>query len=562
MKTSLVPATLLARRHAGRPAAAVARPSKRTADTRPAVDVRVVRAGSAAGRAARAARARDRARRGHDRGTHAGTAHRAAAARGRAFPAGTDAGAFDAPETRAALDGAQAGLAAATLQRDLARKQELAHGLALRDARRGAARARRRAGRASRRRGRLGAGPGAGRPDALRHRDRSAIRGRRGAPARRTSAPRWARASHCSTFVPTRSVRSPRRCPSPSSDVSPIAESPCRWAKVPGGRRALARVDGMTDFSTRSRVARFRLAQAGGLESGAFARVRLAATPRAAHTAVPVRDGARERTRAPGQPRRRIRRRGRHCAAALASHRAASGATASRCWRGSAPVKTSSSRPRGSRTAARCGWRGDPAAPIGGPRGAHRRHLPPLQPDAAHDRRLDPAGPARAWRRCRARRNRRSRCPWSTCRSRGPAPPWRRSNASSRPRSSGSCGRSPTSNTSTRSRARTAAVLILRFKVGFDPDQALTRVRTRLDEAARPAASGCACRERLAACDRRRAGAGADTDEPRLEPGRERPAPGRLRSWRRNCARPRASRAFACSAASPARCVLLRTRRA
>lgn len=45
---------------------------------------------------------------------------------------------------------------------------------------------------------------------------------------------------------------------------------------------SLVRVDGMTDFATRSRVARFRPSSGGALEAGAFARVRLAGAPQSA----------------------------------------------------------------------------------------------------------------------------------------------------------------------------------------------------------------------------------------------------------------------------------------
>jgi RND family efflux transporter MFP subunit len=45
----------------------------------------------------------------------------------------------------------------------------------------------------------------------------------------------------------------------------------------PWGEATLERVDGMTDFSTRSRVARFRAASIATVEPGAFARVRLGA---------------------------------------------------------------------------------------------------------------------------------------------------------------------------------------------------------------------------------------------------------------------------------------------
>ena len=70
------------------------------------------------------------------------------------------------------------------------------------------------------------------------------------------------------------------------------------------------------------------------------------------------------------------------------------------------------------------------------------------------------------------------------------------------------------------------AALILRFKVGFDPDQALTRVRTRLDEAA----AGSARDDGGATRHRRRPGARAHVVESRLVDGPGRLAPRRGRA--------------------------------
>ena len=61
----------------------------------------------------------------------------------------------------------------------------------------------------------------------------------------------------------------------------PHARAEVQIGDGPWGPATLERVDGMTDFGTRSRVARFRAAAGAVVEPGAFARVRL--TPAASH---------------------------------------------------------------------------------------------------------------------------------------------------------------------------------------------------------------------------------------------------------------------------------------
>lgn len=202
------------------------------------------------------------------------------------FRAGQLLAAFDAPETRAALDGARAGLAAATLARDLARKQEA-------------------------------------RMDSLFHERVAALRELEGAQAeRRAAEAAWAQArAQVDGFESGAGLTAPfagvvvRRHADPGVTVGPgqplldirsdtvgeitasVPES--ELARLDGAVRAefqvgdgdwapavLVRADGMTDAGTRSRVARFRPANGAALEAGAFARVRLAGSAKAA--AAPV----------------------------------------------------------------------------------------------------------------------------------------------------------------------------------------------------------------------------------------------------------------------------------
>lgn len=194
------------------------------------------------------------------------------------FREGQVLAAFDAPETRATLEGARAGLVAATLARDLARKQEA-------------------------------------RMDSLYAQRVAALRELEGAQAERRAADAaWAQAraqvdglqSGTELTAPFAGVVV-RRHADPGVTVGPgqplldirstsvgeIAASvpESELARLAGGRAdyqvgdgpwsaaRVSRVDGMTDWATRSRVARLRPAGGEMLEPGAFARVRLA--PRA-----------------------------------------------------------------------------------------------------------------------------------------------------------------------------------------------------------------------------------------------------------------------------------------
>jgi RND family efflux transporter MFP subunit len=199
------------------------------------------------------------------------------------FRAGQVLASFDAPETRATLDGAKAGLAAALAARDLARKQEA-------------------------------------RMDSLHAQRVAALRELEGAQAeRRAAEAAWAQArAQVDGLQSGTHLTAPfagivvRRHADPGTTVGPgqplldirsvevgditanVPES--ELARLAGGmadyqvgdgpwRSArVSRVDGMTDFGTRSRVARLRPAGGEKLEAGAFARVRLA--PRAASATV------------------------------------------------------------------------------------------------------------------------------------------------------------------------------------------------------------------------------------------------------------------------------------
>jgi RND family efflux transporter MFP subunit len=184
---------------------------------------------------------------------------------------------FDAPETRAALDGARAGLAAATLARDLARRQE-------------------------------------SRMDSLFAARVAAQRELEGAQAERRGAEAaWAQSrAQVDQMASGTTLEAPfdgvvvRLHADPGTTVGPgqpvldvrshevgeitssVPES--ELARLAGARveyqvgegpwrpATLVNVDGMTDFATRSRVARFRPARPTVLEAGAFGRVRLAAS--------------------------------------------------------------------------------------------------------------------------------------------------------------------------------------------------------------------------------------------------------------------------------------------
>ncbi len=192
------------------------------------------------------------------------------------FRAGQALAQFDAAETRAQLEGARAGLAAATVARDIARRQEA-------------------------------------RMDSLVVARVAAQRELEGAQAeRRAAEAAWAQAkaqvdgvSSGTTLAAPFAGVVVRRHADPGATVGPgqplldirsdevgeiVASVPeselgrlraghAEFQAGDGAWRAatLVRVDGMTDDATRSRTARFRAAGGGALEAGAFARVRLAA---------------------------------------------------------------------------------------------------------------------------------------------------------------------------------------------------------------------------------------------------------------------------------------------
>ncbi len=190
------------------------------------------------------------------------------------FAAGQVLASFDAPETRAALEGAKAGLAAATGARDLARKQEQ-------------------------------------RMDSLYAQRVAALRELEGAQAeRRAAEAAWAQArAQVDGFESGVQLTAPfagvvvRRHADPGATVGPgqplldirssqvgeiaVSVPESELPRLDSGRidfqvgdgawrpARLVRVDGMTDYATRTRVARVAPAGAATLEAGAFARVRL-----------------------------------------------------------------------------------------------------------------------------------------------------------------------------------------------------------------------------------------------------------------------------------------------
>jgi multidrug efflux system membrane fusion protein len=192
------------------------------------------------------------------------------------FRRGQTLASFDAPETRAALEGARAGLAAATTARDLARRQEA-------------------------------------RMDSLYAVRVAALRELEGARAERQAAEAaWSQArAQLDQMESGTALTAPfdgvvvRRHADPGATLGPgeslldlrsdavgevVASVPeseldrlaARTAEFqiddgPWRPATLARVDGMTDFATRSRGARFHAAPGERLEAGAFARVRLPA---------------------------------------------------------------------------------------------------------------------------------------------------------------------------------------------------------------------------------------------------------------------------------------------
>lgn len=194
------------------------------------------------------------------------------------FRSGQTLAEFDAPETRATLEGARAGLQAATVARDIARRQE-------------------------------------GRMDSLYRQRAAALRELEGAQAERQAAEAaWAQArAQVDQLESAVTLAAPfdgvvvRRHLDPGATVGPgqpvldlrsagvsdvaasVPES--ELDRLDGGRAEIqvqdgvwraarmTRLDGMTDPATRSRVARFRPVDGGALEAGASARVRLAGRP-------------------------------------------------------------------------------------------------------------------------------------------------------------------------------------------------------------------------------------------------------------------------------------------
>ncbi len=276
MKTLSVPATLLALATLAGGCGGAAEHA--ATDTRPAVSVTVQRAGSAPG-APLVLPARITAR--EEVTVPARMAARLTAMplrEGDHFRAGAVLATFDAPETRAQLEGAEAALVSATLQRDLARRQEsrmdslyAAHVAALRELE---------GAQADRRAAEAGWAQARAQRDGLRsgvaiEAPFAGVVVRRHADVGATVGP----------GQPLLDIRSDAvgeiAATVPESELARLGKGGAEFQVGDGAWRpaALVRVDGMTDFATRSRVARFRAADGGALDPGAFARVRLA--PRA-----------------------------------------------------------------------------------------------------------------------------------------------------------------------------------------------------------------------------------------------------------------------------------------
>lgn len=182
---------------------------------------------------------------------------------------------FDAPETRAALEGSRAGLAAAEAARDLARKQEARmdslyaqHVAALRELE--GAQAERRAAEAAWAQARaqvdgLASGTELAAPFAgvvvRRHADPGVTVG----PGQPILDIRSGAVGEIAASVPESELA---RLKGGTAEYQ-VGDGPWMPARV-------SRVDGMTDWATRSRVARLVPTGHERLEPGAFARVRLA----------------------------------------------------------------------------------------------------------------------------------------------------------------------------------------------------------------------------------------------------------------------------------------------
>lgn len=192
------------------------------------------------------------------------------------FAAGQTLASFDAPETRAALEGAEAALAAASLQRDIARRQEAridslyAIGVAALHEREGAQSERRAAE----------AGWAQARAQADQMRTGTTIEAPFDGVVVRRHVDVGITAGPGQPLLDVRSLAAGEIIASvPESELERLAGGRAEYQLGDGPWRAalLTRVDGMTDFTTRSRTARFHPAGRDAPEPGAFARVRLAA---------------------------------------------------------------------------------------------------------------------------------------------------------------------------------------------------------------------------------------------------------------------------------------------
>lgn len=273
MKTILVPAAFLlaASLVAGCGGGAADRLDH---DARPPLDVRVFRAGSAHG-GALVLPARVTAREEVTIAARMPARLTALPLReGDHFRRGETLAAFDAPETRAALDGALAGLAAATLHRDLARRQEsrmdslyAGHVAAMRELE--GAQAERRAAEA---------GWAQAQAQADQMRSGTAIEAPFAGVVVRHHADVGATVGPGQPLIDIRSDEVGEIAASvPESELArlSVSRAEVQVGDGPWLAATLTRADGMTDYATRSRVARFRLTGGQRLEPGAFARVRL-----------------------------------------------------------------------------------------------------------------------------------------------------------------------------------------------------------------------------------------------------------------------------------------------
>lgn len=263
-------------------------PKHATHDAGPAVDVSVVRAASAEG-GALVLPARVTAKEEVTLTARLAAQLTSVPVReGDRFRRGATLASFDAPETRAALEGARAALAAATVGRDLARRQEsrmdslyAARVAALRELE--GAQAERRAAEAqwAQARAQVDGMESATRLSApfdgvvvRKHADVGATLG----PGQPVMDLRSTAIGEIAAMVP-------------ESELDGLARARAEYQVGDGAWKParLVRVDGMTDFASRSRTA--HLVPAGGevLDAGAFARVRLAGLGASATSAAGLR---------------------------------------------------------------------------------------------------------------------------------------------------------------------------------------------------------------------------------------------------------------------------------